>query len=177
MERQVPTLSLGDYVSGSMADRQRFVEGLFAGIKNYGFIILKDHGVQTSVLGEAYEMLKHFFALSEEEKRKYISKFGGGQRGYTPFGTEHAKNSELMDLKEFWHVGRELPEGHAMANRYPPNIWPTELPEFKPVFLKLYQDYFYIFLSYIFIKRPPALPSKILHLNLTVFSLVFLHKK
>ncbi len=138
--RQVPTLSLGEYVSGSSTDRQRFVDGLFTGIKDYGFIILKDHGVEASLLKQAYEMLQQFFALAEPEKRKYISKFGGGQRGYTPFGTEHAKDSVLMDLKEFWHVGRELPEGHAMTGRYPPNIWPTEFPEFKTIFLKLYHD-------------------------------------
>ena len=138
--RVVPTLSLAEYIQGSSTDRQRFIDGLFSGFKDYGFIILKDHGVEASLLNQAYEMLKQFYALPELEKRKYISKFGGGQRGYTPFGTEHAKDSDVMDLKEFWHVGRELPAGHSMTNRYPPNIWPLELPEFKNIFLKLYQD-------------------------------------
>jgi isopenicillin N synthase-like dioxygenase len=137
--RKVPTLSLGSYTQGSTADQRQFIDGLFTGIKDYGFIILKDHGVSSSLLNQAYEMLQQFFSLPEVEKRKYISKFGGGQRGYTPFGQEHAKDSPVMDLKEFWHVGRELPEGHPMAQRYPPNIWPSEYPEFKTVFLKLYQ--------------------------------------
>ena len=39
----------------------------------------------------------------------------GGQRGYTPFGKEHAKDSPVHDLKEFWHVGRDLPFGHRYA--------------------------------------------------------------
>lgn len=138
--RQVPTLSLGDYMHGSTADQARFIEGLFRGIKDYGFIILKDHGVNPKTLEEAYQILAHFYALPEETKRKYISKHGGGQRGYTPFGKEHAKDSPVMDLKEFWHVGRELPENHVMAERYPPNIWPTEFPEFKNIFLKLYNE-------------------------------------
>ena len=37
---------------------------------------------------------------------------GGGARGYTAFGIETAKGATHHDLKEFWHVGRELPPGH-----------------------------------------------------------------
>jgi isopenicillin N synthase-like dioxygenase len=77
--------------------------------------------------------------LPVEKKRSYISEKGGGQRGYTAFGTEHAKYSEVMDLKEFWHVGREVADGHAFAKYYPKNIWPSDtVPEFKMVFEKLY---------------------------------------
>ena len=136
--RQVPTLSLGAYTQGSTSDQRNFIEGLFTGIKDYGFIILKDHGVSAQTLESAYQILEKLFALPEETKRKYISKAGGGQRGYTPFGKEHAKDSPVMDLKEFWHVGRELPENHPMYSRYPQNIWPTEYPEFKSIFLSLY---------------------------------------
>jgi isopenicillin N synthase-like dioxygenase len=141
-KRQVPTLSLADYTQGAANDRQKFIDGLFTGIKDYGFIILKDHGVSAELLADAYEMLEEFYNLPIEAKNKYVSKHGGGQRGYTPFGKEHAKNSPVMDLKEFWHVGRELPEGHPMyqSKRYPPNIWPTEFPEFKKVFLSLYNS-------------------------------------
>lgn len=138
--RQVPTLSLGSYNEGSAEDQRKFIEGLFTGIKDYGFIILKDHGVSSQTLENAYQVLEKFYALPESTKRRYISEHGGGQRGYTPFGTEHAKDSPVMDLKEFWHVGRELPTDHPMMERYPPNIWPEEFPEFKEVFLKLYRD-------------------------------------
>ena len=45
-------------------------------------------------------------------KRKYHQQGGGGARGYTPFGIETAKGAVNYDLKEFWHVARELPPGH-----------------------------------------------------------------
>jgi isopenicillin N synthase-like dioxygenase len=138
--RKVPTLSLATYTEGSSADQQRFVDGLFTGIKDYGFIILKDHGVSASLLFEAYSMLEKFFALSEAAKMKYVSDSGGGQRGYTPFGKEHAKDAQVMDLKEFWHVGREMSPTHPMAQFYPANVWPTELPEFKTIFSNLYES-------------------------------------
>jgi len=138
--RKVPTLSLASYLQGSAADKESFIKNLFSGIKDYGFIILKDHAVSSELLEKAYEILEAFSKLPLETKLKYISAAGGGQRGYTPFGKEHAKDSPVMDLKEFWHVGRELPSDHRMAQFYPPNIWPKEIPEFEPVFSQLYSS-------------------------------------
>lgn len=137
--RKVPTLSLAAYLSGSESEQRNFVESLFHGIKDYGFIILKDHNVSKELLSEAYESLEKLYKLPIEKKKSYISELGGGQRGYTPFGKEHAKGSPVMDLKEFWHVGREVPEDHKFAKYYPKNIWPDDsLIEFRPIFEKLY---------------------------------------
>lgn len=139
-KREVPTLSLAAYTSGTPAERQEFVDGLIRGMKDYGFIILKDHGVDTKLFDQAYEMLPKVFALPEEVKRRSIPPSKDGQRGYTPFGKEHAKDSPVMDLKEFWHVGRELPEGHVDKAHQPDNIWPENFPEFPPLFLKLFSQ-------------------------------------
>ncbi len=135
--RQVPTLSLRSYTEGTSADQGRFVERLYSGIKDYGFIVLDDHNVSQPLLDDAYSILEQFYALPRETKLKYAG-VSGGQRGYTPFGTEHAKDSPVMDLKEFWHVGRDVPETHRFAKYYPQNVWPTEIPRFRPVFSELY---------------------------------------
>ncbi|MCX7979258.1 MAG: isopenicillin N synthase family oxygenase [Bdellovibrionaceae bacterium] len=137
--RKVPTLSLRDYTQGSDSQRLAFIKGLYSGIVDYGFIILKDHGVDTKLFDRAYKMMAEYFAQPESVKLSHVSKAGAGQRGYTPFGQEHAKDSPVMDLKEFWHVGRELPPDHPLMNgpnAYPPNIWPS--PEFKELFLQIY---------------------------------------
>src|SRR5262249_1976257 len=42
------------------------------------------------------------------------------------------------DLKEFWHVGRELPPRHPLAAVYPANLWPDEVPGFRSTLLELY---------------------------------------
>lgn len=139
--RKVPTLSLGSYLHGSQNDKVKFIEQLFHGIKDYGFIILKDHDVAPDLFTEAYQILEKFYQLPDSTKRSYISELGGGQRGYTAFGKEHAKGSPVMDLKEFWHVGREVDASHPFAKYYPKNIWPDDtLPEFKPLFEKLYSQ-------------------------------------
>lgn len=137
--RKVPTLSLGSYLHGSQDDKVKFIEQLFHGIKDYGFIILKDHDVSKELLLKAYQILEQFYKLPSSKKQSYISEMGGGQRGYTAFGKEHAKGSPVMDLKEFWHVGREVPAGHAFEKYYPKNIWPDDsVKEFRQVFEQLY---------------------------------------
>lgn len=135
---QVPTLSLKAYTEGEPSDRQHFITELFNALKFYGFIILKDHGVRAELLDQAYSQLETLFDLPVDEKMKYISKVGGNQRGYTPFGKEHAKNSQVHDLKEFWHVGRELPDGHKYKSEYPENIWPRQVPPFAETMSELF---------------------------------------
>ena len=138
-ERKVPELSLLSYIHGSTTEKAQFVDKLFSGIKDYGFIILEDHNITTDVIDAGYGAVKKFFAQSEEEKRKFVSPKGGGQRGYTPFGTEHAKDNPHKDLKEFYHVGREVEEGHNFHKYYPTNIWP-EVDGFKENLLNLYNN-------------------------------------
>lgn len=135
--RKVPELSLLSYVNGSDQDQIKFVDDLFNGLKDYGFIILTDHTIDQAEVDKAYEMTDQLFKLPEQEKMKYYVDGLGGQRGFTPFKREHAKNNDNPDLKEFWHVGRELDDG-PYKGVYPDNVWPTEIAEFKSSFLNLY---------------------------------------
>lgn len=137
--RKVPELSLLQYVNGNDQEQKDFVDKLFSGIKDYGFIILTDHTLGQKVIDDGYKAVKDFFALETSQKEKYISKSGGGQRGYTPFGTEHARDSKFMDLKEFYHVGREVSDDHKFNQYYPKNIWP-DVPGFKESLENLYAE-------------------------------------
>lgn len=136
--RKVPELSLASFTSGDRTERARFIDQFFSGLKEYGFIVLKDHPIPTVLLDQAYRQIEELFALPVDSKMRYALKDNGFQRGYTPFGTEHAKDAAVMDLKEFWHVGRELPEGHRYSAVYPKNIWPDEIPEFRSTMAKIF---------------------------------------
>ncbi len=138
--RKVPELSLLSYVNGSDSEKADFVSKLYSGIKDYGFIILTDHTMTEEVIDKGYAASKAFFALDQAKKDACISKAGGGQRGYTPFGTEHAKDNPYKDLKEFYHVGREVEEGHVFHKFYPGNIFPTEVENFKKDMLNIYDE-------------------------------------
>ena len=97
----------------------------------YGFAIVTDHGVDLQLVARTLAASRAFFALPEDVKRRYHIAGGGGQRGYVPFGVEAAKGAEKVDLKEFWHVGRELPPGHRFAPVMPANVWPAEIADFQ----------------------------------------------
>ncbi len=128
----VPELSLKQYVDGGPAERAAFSEALMQGLQRYGFIILTDHNVPTDLLGRAYDLAEQVFALPLAEKLKHAN----GLRGYTPFGTEHAKDSDLPDLKEFWQIGRE-PATHLPSEDFPPNGWP-DIDGFRETFHALF---------------------------------------
>lgn len=136
--RKVPELSLMSYLEGTPTDQQKFIDQLFSGIKDYGFIVLKDHPVQEQLFKRAYELLAELYALPVDKKLNYFDPEKGGQRGYTPFGKEHAKDAQVMDLKEFWHVGRQVADGHKFKKYYPDNVWPKEVAEFQKVFSEIY---------------------------------------
>lgn len=136
--RKVPELSLMSFLNGTNNDKVRFVNNLFTGLKDYGFIVLVDHPVDHALTNKAYNLIHEFFQLPDANKKEYVCKEGGGQRGYTAFGVEHAKNSPYPDLKEFWHVGRENLVNPELKTYFPDNIWPSEIKEFKETFLSLY---------------------------------------
>jgi len=119
---------------------QLFSDKLGRSFEEYGFAVLADHGIPDELIHRAEEKAKAFFALPEEVKRKYALGQGGA-RGYTPFGIETAKGHQAHDLKEFWHVGRELPKGHRFSDVMPPNVWPDEVPGFRETFLELYETF------------------------------------
>lgn len=137
--QRVPELSLKSFSQGAGREKTRFIEDLFVGLKQYGFVILKDHPIELSLLRQAYSLSEQLFALPLAVKESYIGKEGGGQRGYTPFGKEHAKGNSLPDLKEFWHVGRDLPMNHRLKSSFPGNIWPRELADFESTFKNMFR--------------------------------------
>ena len=130
-------------VSMSRYDRHfaDFAEALGASFRRYGFAVISDHGLDQQIVDEALEKTKAFFALPEDVKRKYHIPGGGGARGYTPFGIETAKGAKHHDLKEFWHVGRELPAGHPFNAVMAPNIWVDSIPGFRETTYGLYQAF------------------------------------
>ena len=133
--KNVPTLDIRRYDT----DRDAFVAELGAAYREFGFCCISGHGISRELVDGAYDVFKRFFALPAETKMKYHVPGGGGARGYTPFKVETAKDSRFPDLKEFWHIGREIPRDSTFADVMPPNLWPTEVPEFRQYGYGLYE--------------------------------------
>ena len=135
----IPTLDLQAF--DSIDSRAAFVIQLGKVYEQYGFCGIRGHGVSEDLIDRAYRSLKAFFALPDATKRRY-SGVRGGARGYTGLGVEKAKDSAFVDLKEFWHVGREIDSKHSdgreIHHSLLPNVWPEEVAEFRRDLYTLY---------------------------------------
>jgi len=135
MQDAVPTLD------ARSAGSEQFARDISAAYEEYGFVIIQNHGIERHVIDQCLACFRQFFALPAEQKSCYQLPGGGGARGYTPFGIETAKDSRHHDLKEFWHVGRELPPGHRYARDMAPNIWVDGIQGFRESTLSLYDSF------------------------------------
>jgi isopenicillin N synthase-like dioxygenase len=113
------------------SDPKGFAEKLGQSFRETGFAVIGHHGLDQGVLDRGLEAGKAFFALPEATKTSYVIPGGAGQRAYTPFRTEIAKGAASHDLKEFWHVARELPPGHRYAATMGQNLYPSEVADFR----------------------------------------------
>jgi isopenicillin N synthase-like dioxygenase len=132
----VPPLSLAT----QSTDFTDFAAAFGGSFQRFGFAVVADHGIDAALIDRAWVATKSFFAQSVPDKMAYRAG-KGGQRGYIPFGIEMAKGATENDLKEFWHIGRDLPPGHKFADHMPQNIWPAHPPEFRDIFIELYAEF------------------------------------
>ncbi len=87
-----------------------FGAAIVSSFQDTGFAVLVDTPIPAEVISGAAAASTEFFALDEEAKMAFHDPAGAGQRGYTPFGLEHAKQNDksTRDIKEFFHVGRNM---------------------------------------------------------------------
>jgi len=135
MNAFIPTLDMHRFDT----DRTAFVAELGRAYETWGFCCVTNHAVDENVVAQAYAAFKAFFALPEETKRNYWIPGSGGARGYTGFKVETAKDSKFPDLKEFWHVGRELPDTSVYREFMPPNLDVVEVPGFAATAYALFE--------------------------------------
>jgi isopenicillin N synthase-like dioxygenase len=130
----LPVLSLAD-------EPARFSAKIGESVRAFGFALVADHGIDPALIAQGWRLTAAFFALPEAEKRRYFIDGLAGARGYTPFRTEIAKGATETDLKEFWHVGRDLLPGHPLAASMPPNVWPERPQGFRETFARLFAEF------------------------------------
>lgn len=137
--RNIPKLDLNNFLGTDLNKKKQFVQDLGKAYEEIGFVAIRNHGVDSKLLQNLYDHVQRFFSLPEETKQKYNDDEGGGQRGYTGFGKEHAKGRNAGDLKEFWHFGQYVEDNDDLIDIYPPNKYVTELPEFNASGKWIYQ--------------------------------------
>jgi isopenicillin N synthase-like dioxygenase len=137
---RIPTLDIRDFKSNNDELKHQFVQELRRAYEDTGFVIITGHNIGSDLQAQAYDKIDAFFKLPPEVKRAYEVKGVGGARGYTSFGKEHAKDSKVGDLKEFFHVGAEVPADHPLAKIYPKNVSVTQVSSFDTTLRRLYNE-------------------------------------
>ena len=84
-----------DYTASDAGDR------LARSLRETGFAVLANHPIRADRIDEAYALWGGFFA--SDIKLNYVRDYEK-QDGYFPFKSEHAKDAQKKDLKEFYHV-------------------------------------------------------------------------
>jgi len=138
---EVPVVSLKQFTEGNEADKQAFVSTLGKAYEEIGFVSVTDHGIDDNLIDRLYHNVKDFFRLPLDAKKKYEIEGLAGQRGYTSFGKESAKGSDVPDLKEFWQQGQYLEDGVEVNDNYPDNISVEEIQEFNDVLYRAYRQF------------------------------------
>ena len=133
----VPKLDLVDFRSSDAQTRVAFCSALRIALSEFGFVRVVGHRIDPALIRRVYTAFEAFFSQRDSEKTQCASA-AGGQRGFTPFGVEHARDQRTPDQKEFYHVGRELDDAHPLREQYPPNVWPKDNPEFRRAACALY---------------------------------------
>lgn len=137
--KSIPTVDLSEFRSGDSVRKNKFIKALGQAYEEIGFVTVTNHGLSEALRENLYEQVQDFFALDEEVKMKYHIEGLAGQRGYTPFGQEHAKGHNAGDLKEFFQFGQSVKDDAALAELYPKNVNVDELPQFNPAGMQAYK--------------------------------------
>lgn len=138
-DRAIPVVDLNQFINGNEDQRKAFVKELGKAFHEVGFVGVRNHGVPQDLVDGFYSASKEFFSQPVSTKKAYEMPGLAGQRGYTAFGTEKAKQSEVADLKEFFQIGQVAE--NANKEEYPDNPIVTEVRAFTDHGFELYKAF------------------------------------
>lgn len=137
--QKIPSVNLQDFLSDDSEKKKVFTKQIGTAFNEIGFVALKGHFLSDELTTNLYSEIKKFFELSEEVKKKYEIEGIGGQRGYTSFGKESAKDKKEADLKEFWHFGQYVENDETLKKQYPENVIVSEITVFNSIGKETFQ--------------------------------------
>jgi isopenicillin N synthase-like dioxygenase len=140
--RSLPLVDVADLQSADPERRQRVARELDHAARHVGFLYVTGHGIAQDLLDALREQAERFFALPEPVKLAYYIGLAPNHRGYVPVG-EEVFYGQTKDSKEGFDLSADLPDDpdFLRGNRLlGPNVWPRELPEFREVVSRYYDE-------------------------------------
>ncbi len=129
----IPVVDMNDYFHPET--KHKFISEMSEALREVGFFAVVNTGVDADVLDRGYQACFDFFAQPTDVKFLSYKPEFHGQRGYSP--GESAKGDARVDLKEFYHVGREIPDEDLERLKIWKNVWPESM-DFKTPLMGLF---------------------------------------
>lgn len=128
-ENAIPVIDIGPLRDGS--DVPGVAAQLHRASRDVGFIYVRNHGIEQSLLDKARQDALEFFHRPTAEKLQ--SAITAKHRGFLKIGDAVMQDGVKPDLKESFVWGFEeedgnVPEDHPLRGR---NNWPTDMPAFR----------------------------------------------
>lgn len=127
LDIRIPVVDMKDFFSEDKHDQ--FLDTLYDALTTVGFFAVRNTGVDRDIIENAYGQAQTFFKQDLSYKSQCFLKETKGQRGFVQ--SERAKGYQLKDIKEFYHIGREI--------SLPRNVWPDQTG-FKPSMITLFDE-------------------------------------
>ena len=132
---EIPIIDIAPLYGNDSQAKQKMAEKLRAACVNVGFFYIKNHGIPDSHMLDVRKQTERFFHLPEQVKYKYDINKIKRHRGFVPVGALTAGPDEEPDQQEGYEIAIELPDDDPDylqgSKLFGPNVWPTELPDFK----------------------------------------------
>ncbi|WP_291296843.1 isopenicillin N synthase family oxygenase [Elioraea sp.] len=137
----IPTIDLGRFRGGGIAERAAIAAEMDAAGRHLGFLRVVDPSFPTAVVDDLTAAARAFFSLPVAEKRACA--IGSEERFNGYWGVESELSGALFgsagafDLKEKFKISRPVDnDAHDPARpevgwAYQPNVWPAALPSFQ----------------------------------------------
>ena len=124
----IPWIDMQLFMSGT--PQQKIETGMAFGnaMRELGFVAVSNIGLSKKTIDDAYAMSEYFFEKPDDFKMQ--TRAPEGHHGFLPFGTEHAKYTDILDLKEFFQT---------TGSTHPENLWPA-IPGFREAITALYVE-------------------------------------
>ncbi|KAF2490626.1 2OG-Fe-II oxygenase [Lophium mytilinum] len=141
----IPVVDVSGMFSKDIENRKKVAAEVGKACREVGFFYAKNHNVPEEVVGNTFEVVKNFFAMSHEDKMEIHIHKNPSIRGYEPLYETKMEGAGKGDMKEAFSFGDDPhePEQNAPFKPGPDapkraNAWPSAYPGFRPAMY----DYF-----------------------------------
>ena len=145
----IPRIDIAPFLDGSA--KQQVAEAVACSCRDVGFLVIKGHGLDDTVLHNAFILSRAFMDLPQASKDRWHPKGSSKQRGYHGFATRglaSTMDSHIPpDLRETVFLGPvddhqdHYADLSAARDAYWPNTIPTEPPGIEAALIDVYRGF------------------------------------